>query len=229
MTLEEKTEQVLRTLRKVSTDFAPTTFANSLGAEDMVLTDLILKFVPGIEIFTLDTGRLNLETYDLLSKVHAKYKHRILVYFPDTSQVEEFVNQHGLNAFYDGVGLRKTCCNIRKVAPLRRALKGKASWITGRRQEQSPSREELPLFDWDNDNNLHKVNPLTDWTNDETWEYIHQNGVPYNPLHNEGYPSIGCAPCTRPIGEGEEIRAGRWWWEDDQAKECGLHPTRKVV
>ncbi|MDA0999704.1 MAG: phosphoadenylyl-sulfate reductase [bacterium] len=225
MALDAQTEDVIHTLKMAESRFAPAAFANSLGAEDMVLTDLIARHAPGIEIFTLDTGRLNPETYALLDEVRRKYGIGIRVLFPESEAVEEFVNRHGPNAFYESAGLRKTCCFIRKVAPLGRALEGKTSWITGLRQEQAPTRGSIAVQEWDDAHQLHKFNPLAGWTHDEVWAYIRENDVPYNGLHDQGYPSIGCAPCTRPIAEGEDIRAGRWWWEDPHSKECGLHPA----
>ncbi|MEK6709639.1 MAG: phosphoadenylyl-sulfate reductase [Nitrospinota bacterium] len=229
MVLEEKTKQALGVLERAAADHAPAVLATSLGAEDMVLTDLVAKRFPAVEIFTLDTGRLNPETYELLAEVRSRYGRGIRVYFPDAAEVEAFVNQHGPNAFYEGVGLRKTCCYVRKVAPLKRALAGKGAWITGLRREQSPERQEVALIEWDAANGLYKVNPLADWTNEDVWAYLRAHGVPCNRLHDRGYASIGCAPCTRPIRPGEDFRAGRWWWEESAEKECGLHPVPASV
>ncbi|MBR0568042.1 phosphoadenylyl-sulfate reductase [Azoarcus sp. L1K30] len=199
------------------------TFANSFGAEDMVLTDLILDRKLPIEIFSLDTGRLPAETYTLMGEVEQRYDTRIKVYFPDATAVEQYVRTEGINAFYDSVDLRKACCQIRKVEPLRRALAGKKAWITGLRAAQSTTRTGLPVREFDAGNGLEKINPLSDWTEAEVWAYLRLHGVPYNALHDQFYPSIGCAPCTRGIALGEDVRAGRWWWEDPESKECGLH------
>jgi phosphoadenosine phosphosulfate reductase len=223
MTLALKTEQALAVLEQAVRDHAPVVFANSLGAEDMVLTDLIARHRIGIAMFSLDTGRLPQETYDLMQEVREHYGVSPQIYFPQTVLVEEFVALHGINGFYDGVENRKRCCHIRKVEPLQRALKGKGAWITGLRREQAASRGSLEVSAFDADNGLYKHNPLLEWTNAEVWEYIKQFNVPYNALHDQFYPSIGCAPCTRAIAMGEDIRAGRWWWEDPHNKECGLH------
>ncbi|KAF7600075.1 MAG: phosphoadenosine phosphosulfate reductase [Candidatus Dactylopiibacterium carminicum] len=199
------------------------TFANSFGAEDMVLTDLILKEGLPIEIFSLDTGRLPAETYTLIGEVEQHYGTRLKVFFPESGAVEQYVRTHGINAFYDSVELRKACCAVRKVEPLRRALAGKKAWITGMRAAQSATRTDLPTRQFDEGNGLEKYNPLADWSEKEVWAYIRIHGVPYNALHDQFYPSIGCAPCTRAITIGEDIRAGRWWWENPDSKECGLH------
>ena len=199
------------------------TFANSFGAEDMVLTDLILKHKMPIEIFSLDTGRLPVETYDLMAETEKTYGTRLRVLFPRLDAVENYVQTHGINAFYESVDLRKACCHMRKVEPLQRALKGKKAWITGMRAQQSATRAELPLRQFDDGNGLDKFNPLSDWSEKEVWAYIRMHDVPYNKLHDQFYPSIGCAPCTRAVAMGEDIRAGRWWWENPDSKECGLH------
>lgn len=199
------------------------TFANSMGAEDMVLTDLILREQLPIEIFSLDTGRLPTETYDLIADVERTYNTRLKLFFPQPTPVETYVRTHGINAFYESVELRKACCHMRKVEPLRRALDGKKAWITGMRAQQSSTRAELPFRQFDEGNGLEKFNPLSDWTEQEVWAYIRMHQVPYNKLHDQFYPSIGCAPCTRAVAMGEDIRAGRWWWENPDSKECGLH------
>lgn len=199
------------------------TFANSFGAEDMVLTDLILSNQLPIEIFSLDTGRLPAETYTLMGEVEQRYGTRLKVYFPESAAVEAYVRKEGINAFYDSVELRKACCQIRKVEPLKRALAGKKAWITGLRAAQAVTRSGLPVREFDAGNGLDKFNPLSDWSEAEVWAYIRLHEVPYNALHDQFYPSIGCAPCTRAIALGEDIRAGRWWWEDPASKECGLH------
>ena len=218
-----RTEAAWTLLAGIAREFTPAAFANSLGAEDMVLTDLIVKAGLPIEIFSLDTGRLKAETYDLMDTVDSHYGLKLKVYFPQADEVESYVRNHGINAFYDSVTLRKACCHARKVAPLRRALAGKRAWITGLRAQQAATRDGLPLREYDAGNGLEKFNPLAEWSEKEIWTYIKQNGVPYNALHEKFYPSIGCAPCTRAISPGEDIRAGRWWWENPESKECGLH------
>jgi len=221
--LEQRIDTTKKILKEIANTHSPATFANSFGAEDMVLTDLICKTTPEIEIFSLDTGRLPDETYQLMQQAMRHYETQIKVYFPDHDMVEEYIRSHGPNAFYESVDLRKRCCFIRKVKPLQRALKGKKAWITGLRREQSPTRDSLPVSEWDEGNQLQKFNPLTDWTEKDVWNYIRNFDVPYNALHDQHYPSIGCAPCTRAIAVGEDIRAGRWWWENPESKECGLH------
>lgn len=221
--LQQKIDQTVAVLRQAAKEFAPLTFANSLGAEDMVLTDLIAKHQPDIQMFSLDTGRLPQETYDLMQQVRNRYSVPLQVYFPDATSTEALVGKNGVNGFYDSVDNRKACCHARKVEPLKRALSGKKAWITGMRREQAVTRGSLEVSAFDADHGLQKFNPLLDWSNAEVWEYIKANDVPYNALHDQFYPSIGCAPCTRAITPGEDIRAGRWWWEDPQNKECGLH------
>lgn len=225
MTLEAKIAAAAVLLERIQDEFTPATFASSLGAEDMVLTDLIAKHAPGISIFSLDTGRLNPETYDLLAKVQETYRQNVSlnIYYPQAEALQRYVEANGINAFYNSVDLRKACCGIRKVEPLKRALAGKAAWITGMRRQQAVTRANMPIQEHDADHGLEKFNPLADWTEKEVWEYIRSNGVPYNALHDKHYPSIGCAPCTRSIAVGEDVRAGRWWWEDESGKECGLH------
>ena len=215
------TEQLLASIAR---DFSPAVFANSLGAEDMVLTDLIAKLGLGIEIFSLDTGRLPAETYTLLQQVGERYpSHPVTVYFPQTVATEQYVREHGINGFYQSVEQRKACCAVRKIEPLKRALAGRQAWITGLRRQQSLTRVDLADREFDADNGLWKFNPLIEWTEAEVWEYLRANDVPYNALHDQHYPSIGCAPCTRAISMGEDVRAGRWWWENPDSKECGLH------
>ena len=210
-------------LAGIAADWSPAAFANSLGAEDMVLTDLIVKAGLPIEIFSLDTGRLPIETYDLMAAVDKRYGLKLKLFFPQAEAVETFVRNHGINAFYDSVALRKDCCHARKVEPLKRALAGKRAWITGLRAQQATTRSGLPLQEYDEGNGLEKFNPLAEWSEKEVWAYLKQNAVPYNALHDKFYPSIGCAPCTRAVAIGEDIRAGRWWWENPESKECGLH------
>jgi phosphoadenosine phosphosulfate reductase len=221
-----KTGDVLALLKSAIAEFGNShevTFANSMGAEDMMLTDLILRENLPIEIFSLDTGRLPAETYNLISEVEKTYNTRLKIMFPLADTVENYVRIHGINAFYESVDLRKACCHMRKVEPLQRALKGKKAWVTGMRAQQSATRTELPLRQFDQANGLEKFNPLSDWSEQEIWAYISMHKVPYNTLHDQFYPSIGCAPCTRAVALGEDVRAGRWWWEDPDSKECGLH------
>lgn len=199
------------------------TFASSLGEEDQILTDMIAKNSPGISIFTLDTGRLYPESYDLISKTQQKYNIPIQIYFPNAKDVENMVAEKGVNLFYDSVENRKLCCGIRKIEPLKRALNGKKAWITGLRRSQSVTRSQNQVFEWDEPNQLIKVNPLADWSYEQVEKYIEQHKIEINPLHKKGFVSIGCAPCTRAIQPGEDIRSGRWWWENPESKECGLH------
>jgi len=211
------------TLDRIATEFAPAVFATSLAAEDMVLTDLILRAKLPINIFTLETGRLHKETLGMLDRVQEIYGYAIEPYKPDAAAVNAYVSANGINAFYDSVEMRKECCRIRKVEPLNRALAGNKAWITGQRRAQSTTRSELAVQEDDAAHGMQKFNPLADWSEEDVWHYIRSNEVPYNPLHDKGYPSIGCEPCTRAIQPGEDIRAGRWWWESPDQKECGLH------
>ncbi|SEN05782.1 phosphoadenosine phosphosulfate reductase [Chryseobacterium taichungense] len=197
-------------------------FSTSLGQEDQVITDIIFKNKLPIKVFTLDTGRLFYEHYELLSQNNSRYKTKTEEYFPDPSDVEKFVNEKGINAFYHSVENRKECCFIRKVKPLNRALENAGIWITGLRAEQSENRENMPVIEWDEGRKLYKYNPLINWNYQQVLVYLQQNNVQELPLHKKGYISVGCQPCTRPIVEGENPRAGRWWWENSQ-KECGLH------
>jgi phosphoadenosine phosphosulfate reductase len=211
------------TLARIASEHTPAVFASSLAAEDMVLTDLILKSKLDIGIFSLETGRLHAETLAMVDKVKEHYGYDIALYKPHTEAVDAYVAQNGLNAFYDSVEMRKECCRIRKVEPLGRALAGKKSWVTGQRRAQSATRTSLMVEEDDPAHLMTKFNPLADWSEEDIWNYIRDNDVPYNALHDQGYPSIGCAPCTRAIEPGEDVRAGRWWWEDPESKECGLH------
>lgn len=197
--------------------------ASSLAVEDQVLTDMICKTHPKTQIISLDTGRLPQETYDVIEATQKHYGIRIKVLFPDCEQVEKMVAECGPNLFFESVENRKRCCHIRKIEPLKRALSGMDVWICGLRKEQSVTRTDLEPISWDEQFGLIKLSPLLDWTTEQVWEYIRQNNVPYNALHDKGYTSIGCAPCTRAVREGEDIRAGRWWWETPEHKECGLH------
>lgn len=198
-------------------------FSTSLGYEDQVITDLILKNNINIGIFTLDTGRLFAETYMTLQKTNNRYDTKIKVYYPQTDAVENLVSTKGPLSFYESIENRKECCFIRKVEPLNRALKGAKIWVTGIRAEQSGNRHDMPRLEWDEAHQLFKFHPILDWTFEQVKQYVKSNGIPYNPLHDKGFVSIGCAPCTRAIQEGEDFRAGRWWWEDESKKECGLH------
>lgn len=198
-------------------------FASSLGAEDQVLTHILVGIDKKIRIVTLDTGRLFPETLDLIQYTNERYKISIEVLFPDYKQVERMVNKKGINLFYDSIENRLICCDIRKNEPLKRILPGMEAWITGIRREQSVSRKDTRIAEWDKKNKLIKINPLANWTEEEIWDFIKKNKIPYNILHDKGYPSIGCAPCTRPIEKGQDIREGRWWWENENSKECGLH------
>ncbi len=202
-------------------------FSSALGEEDQVITHFIGRNKLPISLFTLDTGRLFQETYDLIDLTNKKYGVSIDVYFPDHSDIEKLVKEKGPNSFYESVENRKECCFLRKVKPLRRALEGATVWITGLRSSQSDHRQSFDVIEWDDDLKIVKYNPLLKWTYDEMQAFIKQNNVPINGLHKKGFTSIGCAPCTRAITPGEDIRAGRWWWESSH-KECGLHETKQV-
>lgn len=211
------------TLARIARDFSPAVFASSLAAEDMVLTDLILRARLPIRIFTLETGRLHKETLGVLDSIKETYDYEVALYKPEQNAIANYVTTNGLNAFYDSVEMRKECCRIRKVEPLNRALAGNKAWVTGQRRAQSTTRAELHVQENDEAHGMTKFNPLADWSEEDVWHYIRSNNVPYNPLHDKSYPSIGCEPCTRAIQPGEDIRAGRWWWENPESKECGLH------
>jgi phosphoadenosine phosphosulfate reductase len=198
-------------------------FGSSLGAEDQVITDMIGKIDKGTKIFTLDTGRVFPETYDTVQESNEKYGINIEVYFPNSEKVERMVNQKGINLFYQSVENRRLCCQVRKIEPLQRAMTDVDVWVTGIRKEQSVTRLLTEVVELDAGTGKLKVNPLVDWTEQDVWDYIKENEVPYNKLHDRGFPSIGCQPCTRAIKEGEDVRAGRWWWETPEQKECGLH------
>lgn len=212
-------------LRCAASDFQPITQASSLGAEDVVITHILNRLQLDIPIFVLETGALHTETLALLERTQAHSRTPVTVYRPMQEAVIEFVRERGQNAIYQSIELRKACCGVRKMEPLGRALKGQKAWVTGLRQEQSAARAEVPLLDESEvqTKGLHKFNPLARWTWGDVWHYIATHQVDYNPLHDQFFPSIGCAPCTRAISLGEEFRAGRWWWEDEAAKECGLH------
>ncbi|HXS57594.1 MAG TPA: phosphoadenylyl-sulfate reductase [Hanamia sp.] len=198
-------------------------FSTSFSYEDQLIAQKILSNQLPIKIFTLDTGRLFSETYSVWSATNEKYNTHIKAYYPDHASLENFVAEKGPNSFYESVENRKACCHIRKVEPLKRALKGNAIWITGLRAEHSINRHDMPQVEWDETNNIIKYHPILNWTTAEVKDYVNKNDIPYNPLHDKGFVSIGCAPCTRAIRPGEDFRAGRWWWEDSSKKECGLH------
>lgn len=220
-------DQTTLILREAAEAYAPSVLASSLGAEDMVLLDLIAKLAVPIAVFTLDTGRLPQETYDVLQMARARYGVPITVIAPESADIERYVAANGPNGFYDSVALRQECCHLRKVKPLKRALAGQKSWVTGLRRGQSAGRSEIAVKEWDAEHQLTKFNPLAAWSEEDVWEYIRRHDVPVNALHAQGYPSIGCAPCTRAIAPGEDIRAGRWWWENPEFSECGLHPHQR--
>ncbi|HLN53430.1 MAG TPA: phosphoadenylyl-sulfate reductase [Lentimicrobium sp.] len=198
-------------------------FSTSLGVEDQVILHMLNSINKSAYIFTLDTGRLFPETYDLLDINSKRYEVKISVYFPDNQQVERMVNEKGVNLFYESIENRQLCCHIRKIEPLKRAFVGLNAWVTGIRKGQSMTRKDFKTVEWDEKNGLIKVNPLIDWSEKQVWDFIHDYKVPYNKLHDKGFPSIGCQPCTRAIMPGEDIRAGRWWWENPETRECGLH------
>lgn len=205
---------------------ATSALSSSLSYEDQVLTDMMVKIRKDARIFTLDTGRQFPETYELIDRTNMQYGISIEVYFPDFRNVQKMVREHGINLFYDSVEYRHLCCNVRKVEPLRRALQGVEVWISGLRREQSVTRAGMQMVEYDEADNVIKLNPLILWTQQQVKDYVHENGVPYSRLHDQGFPSIGCQPCTRAVKPGEDIRAGRWWWEDPDHRECGLHVRR---
>ncbi len=227
--MQEQIDQVVSVLQEALRDYSSVCFANSLGAEDMVLTDIIAKNQLNIAMFSLDTGRLPQPTYDLMQQLNDRYSVPLKVYFPDNSSVERYVEQHGINGFYDSIDARKGCCFVRKVEPLRRALRGNKAWVTGLRRDQAVTRGGLEISSHDADFGMQKFNPLLEWSNKDVWAYIRKYDVPYNKLHDQFYPSLGCAPCTRSISLGEDIRAGRWWWENPEDKECGLHVAKPML
>ena len=197
--------------------------SSSLSVEDQLLTEMVVNIDAEARIFTLDTGRLFPETYDLIDRTAKKYNKEIEVFFPEAADIEKMVHDKGMNLFYSSIENRKLCCNLRKLKPLARAMKGLEVWITGLRREQSVTRVDMQMVEWDENNNLLKLNPLINWTEEEVWKYVKEHNIPYNPLHKKGFVSIGCQPCTRAILPGEDPRAGRWWWENPDTRECGLH------
>jgi phosphoadenosine phosphosulfate reductase len=219
-----KADSALALLREAEL-LAPAAFSSSFGAEDMVLLDLIQRHALNISIFTLDTGRLPDETYQLMQTVEERYGACFDVIFPQAQAVQVLVQKNGINGFYQSVEKRQACCAVRKLEPLRRALTRKKAWVTGLRSEQSVTRQDLSPSEQDQQYDVRKFSPLHDWTEKDVWDYLHTHNVPYNALHDRFYPSIGCAPCTRAIAVGEDVRAGRWWWEQAEQKECGLHSS----
>ena len=197
--------------------------SSSFGLEDQILTHMMLSLDKKARIFTLDTGRLHPQTYDVMDATNLKYEIKVDVYFPNNTKIEELYKKQGVNGFYESIQNRKTCCFVRKIEPLKRALNELDVWITGLRISQSVTRENLNIVEYDEVNKVIKVNPLLNWSEEEVWEFVKKNKIPYNSLHDEGYPSIGCAPCTRAIEIGAGVRSGRWWWENPEHKECGLH------
>ncbi len=222
---DKSADEVLRIVSGL--DLKSAVFSTSLGYEDQVITHLIFSNELNIEVFTLDTGRLFPETYSVLSSTLNRYKKEIKVFYPNTEASEELLTKKGPFSFYESTENRKECCNVRKVEPLKRALKGHSIWVTGIRAEQSGNRQDMPMVEWDVANQIIKVHPLLYWTFEEVKNFIKLHNIPYNPLHDKGFVSIGCQPCTRAIKEGEDFRAGRWWWEDNNKKECGLHNASK--
>lgn len=227
--LARRWRELVDRLAEVQRRYPDAALASSLAAEDMVLTHAIYDSGLDLEVFSLDTGRLHAETLGVLDAVDARYGRRVTVYRPDAAAVDAHVAAHGAYAFYESVDLRKACCQIRKVEPLKRALAGRGAWITGQRRQQSTTRGELPLEERDATFGLYKFNPLAEWSEEDVWAVIRALDIPYNPLHDQGYPSIGCEPCTRAIRPGEDLRAGRWWWESSDSKECGLHAGNRVI
>jgi phosphoadenosine phosphosulfate reductase len=222
--LEQKAAAVRALLGEALTQYGPLVYSNSLGAEAMVLTDIIWSHLPQIDVFSIDTGRLHEETYELLERLQRRYQRRIRVVYPDAAALERLVALQGVNGFYHSLEARLECCRVRKIEPFRRAITGFSAWITGVRREQSERRAQGETVEWDAEHGLHKISPLLEWSEAEVWEYIRSRGLPYNPLHDRQFPSIGCSPCTRAIQPGESRRAGRWWWERPESRECGLHP-----
>jgi phosphoadenosine phosphosulfate reductase len=226
---ESKVRGAVQLLKAAVQEYGKVVYANSLGAESMVLTDLIWTQVPAIDIFSIDTGRLHEETYSLLERLERRYQRRVRLVYPDAQALEAYTSENGINAFYNGLAERQSCCHIRKVEPFKRAIAGAGAWVTGVRHEQSSSRALARPKEFDAANGLFKISPILDWTNDDVWAYIRANKLPYNSLHDKGYPSIGCAPCTRAVEPGADSRSGRWWWENSDSKECGLHPRIRIV
>ena len=227
--LESKAAQVREFLAGAVRQYGRVVYANSLGAEAMVLTDIICSGVPQIDIVSIDTGRLHEESYELLAKLQRRYDNKIRVIYPDGEQVSELVTRQGINGFFESPAARSACCNVRKVVPFGKVVDGYDAWVTGVRRDQSKARAQGEAIEWDAQHGLHKISPLLDWTEEQVWAYIRARKLPFNSLHEKGYPSIGCAPCTRAILPGEDQRAGRWWWEQPEQRECGLHPKARAT
>jgi phosphoadenosine phosphosulfate reductase len=222
--LEQKAVSVREQLIAAVSEHGRVVYSNSLGAEAMVLTDIIWTHVPEIDMFSIDTGRLHQETYDLLEKLERRYKRSLHLVSPDAQALEHLVSAQGINGFYHSLDARLNCCRVRKVEPFKRAIAGYTAWVTGVRREQSAARAQAQAVEWDAEYGLYKISPLLDWSEAEIWQYIRARKLPYNSLHDRQFPSIGCFPCTRAIQPGESRRAGRWWWEQPESRECGLHP-----
>jgi phosphoadenosine phosphosulfate reductase len=222
--LEQKAVAVRERLGAATREYGRLVYSSSLGAEAIVLTDIIWSHLPEVDIFTIDTGRLPEETYELLGRLQGRYKRNLRVVYPDAKALEALVSAQGVNGFYNSLDARLACCHVRKVEPFKRAIAGYGAWITGLRHEQSATRALAEPVEWDAENGLYKVSPILDWTEEQIWQYIRARKLPYNSLHDRQYPSIGCQPCTRAIQPGESRRAGRWWWEQPESRDCGLHP-----
>jgi phosphoadenosine phosphosulfate reductase len=228
--LEHKAARVRQFLAAAVREHARVVYANSLGSEAMVLTDIIASHLPDIEIFSIDTGRLPEQTHDLLARLEERYGPRIRLVYPDSKALQNLTATQGVNGFQKNVAARLSCCEVRKVEPFKRAIAGFNAWVTGVRREHSPMRAQGSATEWDAQYRLYKLSPLLEWTEEQIWQYIRARRLPYNTLHDRQYPSIGCAPCTRAIQPGEQHRAGRWWWEESVSRECGLHPrTRETA
>ncbi|MGC8517279.1 MAG: phosphoadenylyl-sulfate reductase [Steroidobacteraceae bacterium] len=225
--IEQKAEAVRSALAAAVRRHGRVIYANSLGAEAMVLTDIIWRHVPEIEIFSIDTGRLHQETYDLIEKLQWRYGRTLRLVHPHAEALERFTAERGVNGFYHSLEARLSCCEVRKVEPFKRAIAGYGAWVTGVRREQSSARALAQPLEWDTQYGLYKVSPLLEWSEAQIWQYIRERKLPYNVLHDRQFPSIGCAPCTRAIQPGENHRAGRWWWEQSESRECGLHPRAR--
>jgi len=224
--LAQKVRDTAQFLRGAVLDYGRVIYATSLGSESLVLTDLIFQHAPEIDIFTVDTGRLPEATLELIERIERHYGRRIRVVYPESRAIQNYVADHGVNGFYRGLSERQACCSIRKLEPFKQAIAGYGAWVTGVRQEQSSSRALTEASEFDARFGMQKLSPLLLWTSDEVWTYIRARRLPYNPMHDVGYPSIGCAPCTRAIEPGQDPRAGRWWWESPESRECGLQPRK---
>jgi phosphoadenosine phosphosulfate reductase len=222
--LEHKAAAVRELLAEALAEHGRLVYSNSLGAEAMVLTDIIWTHLPQIDVFSIDTGRLHEETYELLERLQRRYRRTLRLVYPDAASLERLVARQGVNGFYESVAARLECCRVRKVEPFRRAISGFPAWITGVRREQSAGRARGQASEWDDEHGLYKISPLLEWSEADVWQYIRLQRLPYNALHDRQFPSIGCVPCTRAIQPGESRRAGRWWWEQPESRECGLHP-----